>query len=131
MPITADPKENRLLAALPQADWLRLQPMIEAVDLPLGRVLYESGTKLSHIYFPTTAIISLLYVMDNGASSEIAVVGKEGVVGISLFMGGRRRQAVRSCKAPVMASGSGLTGSRKSSITPAPYFTCCCVIPRR
>lgn len=82
------PQKNRLLAALPTTEMQRLLPMLEPVDLPLGRVLYESGMKLSHVYFPTTAIVSLLYVMDNGASAEIAVVGPEGLVGISLFMGG-------------------------------------------
>jgi CRP-like cAMP-binding protein len=76
------------LAALPDAEWQRWLPELEAVDMPLGKVLYESGTKLSHVYFPTTSIISLLYVMEDGASAEIAVVGHEGIVGISLFMGG-------------------------------------------
>lgn len=80
----ADPKSNRLLAALPEADWPRWQPLLEWVDMPLGEVLYESGRTLSHVYFPTSAIVSLLYVMENGASAEIAVVGNEGVVGISL-----------------------------------------------
>jgi CRP-like cAMP-binding protein len=76
------------LAALPDAEWQRWLPELEAVDMPLGKVLYESGNKLSHVYFPTTSIISLLYVMEDGASAEIAVVGHEGIVGISLFMGG-------------------------------------------
>jgi CRP-like cAMP-binding protein len=79
---------NDLLAALPDAEWARWLPQLEPVDLPLGKVLYESGSKLSHVYFPTTSIISLLYVMEDGASAEIAVVGHEGIVGISLFMGG-------------------------------------------
>ncbi|NGY04653.1 Crp/Fnr family transcriptional regulator [Solimonas terrae] len=83
-----DPRTNLLLAALPDAEWLRWQSQIEAVDMPLGQVLCESGRTLSHVYFPTTAIVSLLYVMENGASAEIAVVGNEGIVGISLFMGG-------------------------------------------
>jgi CRP-like cAMP-binding protein len=82
------PRTNQLLAALPDAEWQRWLPELEAVDMPLGKVLYESGTKLSHVYFPTTSIISLLYVMEDGASAEIAVVGHEGIVGISLFMGG-------------------------------------------
>ena len=85
---TLDPKQNHLLSALPEAEWLRWLPQLESVDLPLGKVLYESGGLQSHVYFPTTAIVSLLYVMENGASAEIAVVGNEGVVGISLFMGG-------------------------------------------
>lgn len=87
MPIT-DPKTNHLLSVLPEAEWLRWLPQLELVELPLGKVLYESGGLQSHVYFPTTAIVSLLYVMENGASAEIAVVGNEGVVGISLFMGG-------------------------------------------
>lgn len=82
------PKRNFLLAALPESDWQRWLPNLEAVDLPLGQVLYEPGATLSHVYFPTTAIVSLLYVMENGASAEIAVAGNEGIVGISLFMGG-------------------------------------------
>lgn len=88
MPTTADPKQNHLLAALPEAEWTRWLPQLESVALPLGKVVYESGDVQSHVYFPTTAIVSLLYVMENGASAEIAVVGNEGVVGISLFMGG-------------------------------------------
>jgi CRP-like cAMP-binding protein len=83
-----DPKRNHLLAALPDAEWQRWAPQLELVDMPLGQVLYESGGTLSHVYFPITSIVSLLYVMENGASAEIAVVGYEGVVGISLFMGG-------------------------------------------
>jgi CRP-like cAMP-binding protein len=83
-----DPKENHILAALPRAEWERWLPLFEKVELPLGKVLYESGITMSHVYFPTTAIVSLLYVLESGASAEIAVVGNEGVVGISLFMGG-------------------------------------------
>jgi CRP-like cAMP-binding protein len=79
---------NRLLAALPEAELQRWLPHLEYVDMPLGEVLYEAGSTLSHVYFPTTAIVSLLYVMQNGESAEIAVVGNDGVVGISLFMGG-------------------------------------------
>ena len=88
MAVVPDPRSNHLLAALPAEEWGRWLPHLEAVDLRLGQVLYESGTTLSHVYFPTDAIVSLLYVMENGASAEIAVVGNEGVVGISLFMGG-------------------------------------------
>ena len=83
-----DPKTNQLLAVLPRDEWRRWQPHLEPVDLPLGHVLYEPGGTLDHVFFPTTAIVSLLYVMENGASAEIAVVGLEGLVGISLFMGG-------------------------------------------
>jgi len=80
--------QNHLLAALPSEQWQRWKPDLEKVELVLGQVLYESGRIMSHVYFPTTAIVSLLYVMENGASAEIAVVGNEGIVGISLFMGG-------------------------------------------
>lgn len=83
-----DPRQNRLLATLPQAEMARWLPQLERVDMPLGAVLYESGSKLSHVYFPLNAIVSLLYVLEDGASAEIAVVGREGLVGVSLFMGG-------------------------------------------
>lgn len=99
-----DPKSNRLLAVLPDVDWLRWQPLLEWVDLPLGEVLCESGRTLSHVYFPTSAIVSLLYVMENGASAEIAVVGNEGVVGISLFMGGESTPS----RAVVQSAGKGV-----------------------
>jgi len=88
MTLSDDLRQNRLLAALPDAEWDRWLPQLEFVDLPLGKVLYESGSHPTHVYFPTTSIISLLYVMEDGASAEIAVVGNEGIVGISLFMGG-------------------------------------------
>ena len=101
--LSSEPLENRLLAALPDAESQRWLSLLEPVDLPLGEVLYESGTTLSHVYFPTTAIISLLYVMENGASAEIAVVGKEGIVGISLFMGGEST----SSRAVVQSAGKG------------------------
>nr|WP_139026291.1 Crp/Fnr family transcriptional regulator [Methyloversatilis universalis] len=100
----ADPKSNRLLAVLPEADWQRWLPLLEWVDMPLGQVLYESGRTLSHVYFPTSAIVSLLYVMENGASAEIAVVGNEGVVGISLFMGGESTPS----RAVVQSAGKGV-----------------------
>jgi CRP-like cAMP-binding protein len=79
---------NRLLASLPSADLERWRSHLESIEMPLGQVLYESGSTPSHVYFPTTAIVALLYVMENGASAEIAVVGNDGVVGISAFMGG-------------------------------------------
>src|ERR1039458_10531507 len=88
MPISAEQRENSLLAALPDTEWQRWEPLLEKVDMPLGQVLYEAGATLTHVYFPTTSIVSLLYVMEDGASAEIAVVGNEGLVGISLFMGG-------------------------------------------
>ncbi|HUE94671.1 Crp/Fnr family transcriptional regulator [Pseudomonas sp.] len=82
------PQRNTLLAALPSEVQQRLFPHLELVSLPLGMVLYESGDTMRHVYFPTDSIISLLYVMESGASAEISVVGNEGVVGIALFMGG-------------------------------------------
>jgi CRP-like cAMP-binding protein len=80
--------QNHLLAVLPEAEWARVASHLAFVDLPLGQVVYESGDRLQHVYFPTTSIISLLYVMEDGASAEIAIVGNEGLVGIALFMGG-------------------------------------------
>ena len=85
---SSGPKLNQLLAVLPLAEWNRWLPHLEEVELPLGAVLYESGGTMDFVYFPTTAIVSLLYVLESGASAEIAVVGREGLVGISLFMGG-------------------------------------------
>lgn len=85
---TARPIDNLLLAALTAAERERLFPQLELVTMPLGKVLYESGRKLAHVYFPTDCIVSLLYVMADGASAEIAVVGNEGMVGVALFMGG-------------------------------------------
>jgi CRP-like cAMP-binding protein len=85
---TAGQPGNHLLAVLPKADSDRLLPFLELVPLPLGKALYESGDALNHVYFPTTAIVSLLYELENGSSAEIAVVGNEGIVGIALFMGG-------------------------------------------
>jgi CRP-like cAMP-binding protein len=87
-PSPSEPGKNHLLSALPRTEFQRVLPNLEPVSLPLGKALYESGDRLSHVYFPTTAIVSLLYVMENGASAEIAVVGNEGIVGIALFMGG-------------------------------------------
>jgi CRP-like cAMP-binding protein len=106
MTSTPEPRENHqnhLLAALPAAEWERWLPQLEWVEMPLGQVLYESGTTLSHVYFPLTAIVSLLYVMENGASAEIAVVGNEGIVGISLFMGGESTPS----RAVVQSAGHG------------------------
>ncbi len=98
-----NPRKNHLLAALAGEQWQRWQPLLEHVDMPLGQVLYESGKTLSHIYFPTTSIVSLLYVMENGASAEIAVVGNEGLVGVSLFMGGGSTPS----RAVVQSAGHG------------------------
>lgn len=88
MDIPASPRQNQLLAALPQSDFERLQADLELVWMPLGKVLHESGDRLQHVYFPATAIVSLLYVVENGGSAQVAVIGNEGMVGIAVFMGG-------------------------------------------
>jgi CRP-like cAMP-binding protein len=85
---TPNPRQNLLLGALSSVELKRLRRHLESVDMPLADVVYESGRHLDHVYFPTTCIVSLLYVLENGASAEIAVVGYEGVVGVSIFMGG-------------------------------------------
>ena len=88
MPLPHNPNRNHLLAALPAAEFERLAPYLEPVAMRLGETIYEPGERLQHVYFPTTAIVSLLYIMESGASAEMAGVGNEGVLGISLFMGG-------------------------------------------
>lgn len=102
MPPLQDPRKNHLLAALPDDEYDRLLPNLELTPMPLGLVLYESGTQMRHVYFPTTAIVSLLYVMEDGSSAEIAVVGNEGIVGVSLFMGGE----TTSSRAVVQSAGA-------------------------
>jgi len=97
------PKQNHLLATLPAEVFERLSPGLELIPMPLGEVLYESGGQLQHVYFPTTAILSLHYVMENGATAEIAGVGNEGVLGISLFMGGNTTPS----RATVQTGGHG------------------------
>src|SRR5664279_2720980 len=87
-PARQTPHQNHLLNALPANDYDRIASHLELIAMKLGDVLYESGTKLRYVYFPTTCILSLLYVMEDGASAEIAVVGNEGILGISLFMDG-------------------------------------------
>ncbi len=94
---------NGLLEVLPDTELLHIKPFLEKVELPLGKTLYESGHTLSHVYFPVTAIVSLLYVMENGDSAEIAVVGNEGIVGIALFMGGESTPS----RAVVQSGGMG------------------------
>lgn len=88
MPELYDPRQNHLLAALPADEYARLLPNLELVPMPLGHVLYESGAQMRHVHFPITSIVSLLYVMEDGASAETAIVGNEGIVGVSLFTGG-------------------------------------------
>jgi CRP-like cAMP-binding protein len=97
------PEQNDLLDALPPDERVRWGSRLEVVDMPLGQVLAESGRAMSYVYFPTTAIVSLLYVLENGASAEIAVVGRDGVVGISLFMGGESTIS----RAVVQSAGRG------------------------
>jgi len=99
-----DPRHNQLLADLPDADRRRWSAELEAVDLPLGQVLFASGSTPTHVYFPTTAIVSLMYLTRDGASAEFAVVGNDGVVGISLFMGGNATPS----QAVVQSAGEGL-----------------------
>ena len=98
-----DPRQNHLLAALPAAESERLYPHLELVPMPLGEALYESGGHLQHVYFPTTSIVSLLYVLEDGASAEIAVVGNEGILGIAIFMGGETTPS----RAIVQSAGYG------------------------
>ena len=103
VPSSGEAKLNRLLAALPDAEMKRWLPQLELIDLPLGLVLYEAGKAESHVYLPTSAIVSLLYVMKNGDSAEIAVVGNEGIVGTSLYMGGDSTPS----RAVVQSAGQG------------------------
>jgi CRP-like cAMP-binding protein len=103
MALAVGPRENQLLARLPDEELVRWLPHLEPVDMPLGKVLYESGATLLYVYFPTSAIVSLLYVMEDGASAEIAVVGYEGIVGVSRFMGGESTPS----RAVVQSGGNG------------------------
>ncbi|MHB8667691.1 MAG: Crp/Fnr family transcriptional regulator [Burkholderiales bacterium] len=95
--------QNHILAALPEEDFARLRPDLELVPMPLGWAVYESGGHVSYLYFPTTSLVSLLYVMEDGASAEIAISGNEGLVGISLFMGGETTPS----RAVVQSAGNG------------------------
>ncbi len=110
MPVDMQPQQNRLLAVLSPEVRQRLFPHLELIDLPLGKVIYESGDSLRHVYFPTDSIVSLLYVMENGASAEISVVGNEGLVGVAVFMGGESTPS----RAVVQSAGSAfrLSGQR-------------------
>jgi CRP-like cAMP-binding protein len=110
MPAPASPEQNHILNALPAAERERLYPHLKLVDLPLGMVLYESGDPLRHIYFPTDSIVSLLYVLADGSSAEISVVGNDGAIGVALFMGGE----TTTNRAIVQSAGYAfrLTGKR-------------------
>jgi len=103
MPRSVDFKKNHLLASLPPDQWTQWRDQLELVQMPLAHVLYEPGVTMEHVYFPITAIVSLLYVMHDGASAEIAVVGNEGLVGVSIFMGG----ASTPSRAVVQSAGVG------------------------
>jgi CRP-like cAMP-binding protein len=107
---SSHPKQNHILGALPQQERERLFPHLKLVPLSLGKVVYESGDKLDHVYFPTDSIVSLLYVLKDGASAEIAVVGNEGAIGVALFMGGE----TTTNRAIVQSAGAAyrLTGAR-------------------
>jgi len=102
-PARHSPHQNHLLNALPASDYERIAAHLELIPMGLGDVLYESGSQLRYVYFPTTSIISLLYVMEDGASAEIAIVGNEGILGISLFMGGDTTPS----RAVVQSAGHG------------------------
>ena len=106
------PKQNHLLSALPEADYTRLLPNLEFTSMPLGWALYESGGHMRYVYFPTTSIVSLLYVMEDGASAEIAIAGNCGLVGIALFMGGETTPS----RAVVQSAGNGYR-IRASAVT--------------
>lgn len=110
MPEPSSPLQNHLLAGLPAEVHARLLPHMDLITLPLGKVLYESGDALRHVYFPTDSIVSLLYVMESGASAEISVVGNEGLIGVAVFMGGESTPS----RAIVQSGGSAyrLPGQR-------------------
>lgn len=103
------PEHNHLLAALHESTFERLRPRLKFVPLPLGKVIYEPGVEMRHVYFPTDSIVSLLYVMHDGASAEISVVGNEGVLGVSLFMGGESTPS----RAVVQSEGGAFTLPRQ------------------
>lgn len=127
-PPLPDPRQNQLLGALHEAEFERLRKELELVPLPLGKVLYKPGAELHHVYFPTTAIVSLLYVLENGASAEIAVAGNEGIVGVAVFMGGGtmpNRAVVQSAGHAYRLKGRALKqefarfgGRRKGTLQP-------------
>lgn len=120
MSVTPNPKSNDLLAALPEEEFEHLRPLLEPVDLALGEVLYESGKRQAHVYFPTDSIVSLVYVMENGASAEVAIAGRDGLVGVSLFMGGDTtpsRALVQSAGCGFRVRGSLLRKEFDRSVT--------------
>lgn len=102
--IKNEAQKNHLLAALPKAEFVRLEPHLELISLPLGKAIYESGDKMTHIYFPTTAIISMLYIMENGATAEIGIAVNNGLIGSALFMGSEST----SSRAVVQSTGDAI-----------------------
>jgi len=119
MTTNIDKSKNKLLAALPEENWQRWKSQLTIIDLKLGQVLYESGGKMDYVYFPIDAIVSLLYVLESGASTEIAIVGNEGIVGISLFMGGETtpsRAVVQSAGKCLRLSANNLTTEFRDSL---------------
>lgn len=104
-----DPKQNLILAALPEQDYERLLPDLKLVEMPLGLTMFESGDHVNYLYFPISGIVSLIYDLENGASSEVALVGNEGLVGISIFMGGDSMPS----STEVQSAGYGYRLSRK------------------
>jgi len=110
MPVVPGAEKNYLLSSLPDEVWQRWAPELEKVDMPLGHVLSESGRTPHHVYFPTSSIVSLLYQLENGSTAEIAVVGNEGVAGISLFMGGNSTLT----RAVVQSAGEGFRLNARS-----------------
>lgn len=125
------PQQNHLLAALVPADFDAIAAHLEWVPLALGQMLYEPGTQLRHAYFPTDSIVSLHYVTESGASAETAGVGNEGMVGISLFMGGKQLPAQRLSKQLEMPTGWTAGSCCKSSTARDRCNACFCVTPRR
>jgi len=119
MTTNIDKSKNKLLAALPEENWQRWESQLTIIDLKLGQVLYESGGRMDFVYFPIDAIVSLLYVLESGASTEIAIVGNEGIVGISLFMGGETtpsRAVVQSAGKCLRLSAKNLTTEFRDSL---------------
>ena len=119
MSVGVDKFSNQLLAALPATEWERWQPQLQLVDLKLGQVLYESGGKMDYVYFPVDSIVSLLFVLENDSSAEIAVVGNEGIVGVSLFMGGETtpsRAVVQSAGKCIRLNANTLKNEFKNSV---------------
>ena len=124
-----DPADNQILAALPEDEAARLFPQLKLVEFPLGMSVYESGDVQRYIYFPTDSIVSLLYVLKNGASAEIAVVGNEGAIGVALFMGGETTPSSAIVQSAGLRTGCRAVPSRKNSTATARCCICCCVTP--